>query len=71
MHCRCTNSSWGSACSLIPSQAKWQPRVPPISYSDALYTLSFAAAGLREAYGATGLQRYADAETKLVEFLVR
>jgi hypothetical protein len=39
--------------------------------SDALYTLSFAAAGLREAYGATGLQRYADAETKLVEFLVR
>jgi hypothetical protein len=39
MHCRCTNSSWGSACSLIPSQAKWQPRVPQISYSDALYTL--------------------------------
>ena len=39
--------------------------------SDALYTLSFAVAGLREAYGATGLQRYADAETRLVEFLVR
>ena len=39
--------------------------------ADSLYTLSFALAGLREAYGATGLGRYKDAETKLVEFLVR
>jgi hypothetical protein len=27
--------------------------------SDALYTLSFAVTGLREAFGATGVQRYA------------
>ena len=39
--------------------------------SDALYTLSFAIAGLREAYGATGIERYAAAETRLAEFLVR
>jgi hypothetical protein len=39
--------------------------------SDALYTLSFAIAGLREAYGATGNRTYLHAESKLAEFLVR
>jgi hypothetical protein len=39
--------------------------------SDSLYTLSFALAGLREAYGATGEIEYARAETKLAGFLVR
>ena len=34
-------------------------------------TLSFALAGLREAYGATGERGYSEAESKLAEFLVR
>merc|ERR1712224_491792 len=41
------------------------------SVTDALYTLNFALIGLREAYGATGDQSYAEAEAKLVEYLVR
>ena len=39
--------------------------------ADSLYTLPFALAGLREAFGATQLEHYRDAETKLAGFLVR
>lgn len=39
--------------------------------TDSLYTLGFAFAGLREAYGATGNATYAAAERKLADYMVR
>ena len=39
--------------------------------TDSLYSLNFALLGLREAAGATGEARYAEAESALSEFLVR
>ena len=39
--------------------------------TDSLYTINFALAGLREAYGATGVARYAEAEKALGEYLAR
>ena len=39
--------------------------------TDALYSLNFALIGLREAFGATGNARYADAEAALSDYLVR
>ena len=39
--------------------------------TDSLYTLGFALAGLREAYGATGNATYAAAERKLADYMVR
>lgn len=71
------NESWRCSPCAPGSNAEYGSGEGPIMHdgteplSDALYTLSFAVAGLREAYGATGLQGYADAETRLVEFLVR
>ena len=41
------------------------------SLSDALYTLPFALIGMREAYGATGEQEYVEAESRLIDYLVR
>ena len=39
--------------------------------TDCLYSLNFAAIGLREAYGATGNTKYAEAESTLLEYLTR
>ena len=39
--------------------------------TDCLYGLNFALIGLREAYGATRDAKYAAAETRLVDYLVR